>query len=43
MNGVGVDAGAIPLVDDGAVHRLRVVMGTPIAAGPGRRQTSERG
>jgi len=27
-----VDAAAIPLVDDGAVHRLRVVMGEPGAA-----------
>jgi cyclic beta-1,2-glucan synthetase len=29
MDGGVVEAGAIPLVDDGAVHRLRVVMGEP--------------
>ena len=29
LDGVRVDAHAIPLVDDGAVHRLRVVMGEP--------------
>jgi cyclic beta-1,2-glucan synthetase len=37
MDGVVVDAGAIPLVDDAAVHRLRVVMGAPVSAGAGRR------
>jgi cyclic beta-1,2-glucan synthetase len=29
LDGVRVNARAIPLVDDGAVHRLRVVMGEP--------------
>jgi len=29
LDGTRVDPGAIPLVDDGAVHRLRVVMGDP--------------
>jgi len=29
LDGVRVDSRAIPLVDDGAVHRLRVVMGEP--------------
>ena len=29
LDGARVDARAIPLVDDGAVHRLRVVMGDP--------------
>jgi cyclic beta-1,2-glucan synthetase len=29
LDGVGVDVRAIPLVDDGAVHRLRVLMGEP--------------
>jgi cyclic beta-1,2-glucan synthetase len=31
LDGAPVDAMAIPLVDDGAVHRLRVVMGEPAA------------
>jgi cyclic beta-1,2-glucan synthetase len=29
LDGAEVDAGKVPLIDDGAVHRLRVVMGTP--------------
>jgi cyclic beta-1,2-glucan synthetase len=29
LDGVRVDARKIPLVDDGAAHRLRVVMGEP--------------
>jgi cyclic beta-1,2-glucan synthetase len=39
LDGVQVDACAIPLVDDGAVHRLRIVLGAPATAGtgPGRR------
>jgi cyclic beta-1,2-glucan synthetase len=36
LDGVPVDAGAIPLVDDGAVHRLRVVMGEPPLASAAR-------
>ena len=28
-SGIRVDARAIPLVDDGATHRVRVVMGEP--------------
>jgi cellobiose phosphorylase len=31
LDGARVDPGAVPLVDDGAVHRLRVVMGEPEA------------
>ncbi len=42
LDGVVVDAGAIPLVDDGAEHRLRVVLGTPIAAGSARRPPAAR-
>ncbi len=33
MDGAPVDARAIPLVDDGAVHRLQVTMGEAVAAG----------
>ena len=29
LDGVAIDAGAIPLVDDGGVHRVRIVMGEP--------------
>jgi cyclic beta-1,2-glucan synthetase len=36
MDGARVDARAIPLVDDGAVHRLRVVLGAPGPASAGR-------
>jgi cellobiose phosphorylase len=43
MDGVVVDAGAIPLADDGAVHRLRVVLGRPVPAGAGRRTVRSRG
>jgi cyclic beta-1,2-glucan synthetase len=44
LDGVPVDAAAIPLVDDGAVHHLRVVMGEPAPApaavgGPGAEST----
>ena len=35
LDGVPVDPGAIPLVEDGALHRVRVVMGEP-SAGPRR-------
>jgi cyclic beta-1,2-glucan synthetase len=35
LDGAVVDADAIPLVDDGAVHRLRVVMGAPVALAAG--------
>jgi cellobiose phosphorylase len=34
LNGARVDARAIPLLDDGDVHRLRVVMGEPAGALP---------
>jgi hypothetical protein len=39
LDGLVVDAGAIPLTDDGAVHHLRVVMGAPAPPAPadGRR------
>jgi cyclic beta-1,2-glucan synthetase len=43
MDGALVDAGGIPLVDDGAVHRLRVVMGEPVPAEAGRRAMRSRG
>jgi cyclic beta-1,2-glucan synthetase len=29
LDGIPVDCAAIPLVDDGATHRVRVVLGTP--------------
>jgi hypothetical protein len=29
LDGADVDPGEVPLIDDGAVHRLRVVMGVP--------------
>jgi hypothetical protein len=32
LDGGAVDAGAIPLKDDGNVHRVRVVIGEPVAA-----------
>jgi cyclic beta-1,2-glucan synthetase len=32
LDGAAVDAGAIPLRDDGNVHRVRVVIGEPVAA-----------
>ncbi|MGH7731189.1 MAG: GH36-type glycosyl hydrolase domain-containing protein, partial [Candidatus Eiseniibacteriota bacterium] len=32
LDGATVDAGAIPLVDDGGTHRLRVVLGEPALA-----------
>jgi len=31
LDGAKVDAGKVPLLDDGAVHRLRVVMGVEIS------------
>ena len=37
LDGVAVDAGAIPLADDGAVHRVRVVMGVPVPVHAGGR------
>jgi len=43
LDGVVVDAGAIPLVDDGAVHRLRVVMGSPAPVAAGRRKPGSQG
>ncbi len=40
MDGAVVDAAAIPLVDDGRVHRLRILMGEPareeVLASPGK-------
>ena len=33
LDGAPVDARAIPLVDDGAVHRLQVMMGEAVTAG----------
>jgi cyclic beta-1,2-glucan synthetase len=30
LDGVPVDAGAVPLVDDGGVHEVRVVLGPPV-------------
>jgi cellobiose phosphorylase len=33
LDGTAVDAGAIPLADDGAVHHVRVVLGAPISTG----------
>jgi len=35
LDGAEVDAGSIPLIDDGTVHRLRVVMGAPARASVG--------
>ena len=35
LDGAAVDPGAIPLVEDGALHRVRVVMGEP-TTGPTR-------
>ena len=43
MDGARVDPGVIALVDDGAVHRLRVVLGAPVPAGTGRRTMRSRG
>jgi cyclic beta-1,2-glucan synthetase len=37
LDGAPIDVSAIPLVDDGAMHHLRVVMGEPAPAGAGRR------
>jgi hypothetical protein len=37
LDGVPVDAEAIPLVDDGGTHRLSVVMGRGERSRPGRR------
>ena len=42
MDGNRVDARAIPLVDDGAVHRLRVVLGAPDPVGAGGGTTKPR-
>jgi cyclic beta-1,2-glucan synthetase len=33
LDGSRVDTRAIPLIDDGEIHRLRVVMGEPAVAG----------
>ena len=44
LDGVAVDARAIPLVDDGGVHHVRIVMGAPAASSkiaPGRRHASQ--
>ncbi len=35
LDGVSVDAAAIPLRDDGGVHRVRAVIGDPVMAGSG--------
>jgi cyclic beta-1,2-glucan synthetase len=32
LDGVGVDPAGVPLKDDGKVHRVRVVIGDPVAA-----------
>jgi cyclic beta-1,2-glucan glucanotransferase len=32
LDGVAVEAGAIPLLDDGGTHRVRAVIGEPVAA-----------
>jgi cyclic beta-1,2-glucan synthetase len=39
LDGVRVDADAIPLAGDGALHRVRLVMGTPVPTAPIRALT----
>jgi cyclic beta-1,2-glucan synthetase len=43
LDGAAADAGAIPLVDDGATHHLRVVLGDPAPADARPRETPLRG
>ena len=43
LDGAVVDAGAIPLVDDGAVHHLRVVLGEPAPTEADKQEMRSRG
>jgi cyclic beta-1,2-glucan synthetase len=43
LDGAAADARAIPLVDDGATHHLRVVLGDPAPAEAAGRRTRPRG